>query len=104
MTFISDDDINYMKNNKIDCSNAGIKKFVEEMKLYLYKRWKQEYHIELDNIQNNSIIEFNKVIKWNNGEGYDVLASTFDCASYAEIELLSANTQQILEYMYGITY
>jgi hypothetical protein len=104
MTFISDDDLNYMKNKEIDCSTDGIKKFVEEMKLYLYKRWKKEYHIELDTITNYTIEEFNKVIKWKDGEGYDVLASTFDCASDDEKELLSTNTQQILEYMYGITY
>ena len=102
-SFVTHDDISTLKKNGINY-DEDIVIFINEMKGYLYKVWRKEWHTQIDNMTENTIEEFNKLIgDYPSKNGYDILSSAFDVGTDDDIDLLSEPTLEILNYFYNIS-
>ena len=78
--------------------------FINEMKGYLYKVWIKEWHTQIDNMKENTIDEFNKLIgDYPSNKGYDILSTAFEIGTDDDLDLLSEKTLEFLHYFYNIS-
>jgi len=100
-SFVSEHDIYILSKNGINY-DEDIIVFINEMKNYLYKTWKKEYHTDIDKC-GNTIEDFNKLISdYPSNSGYDILSNSFEYATDEDLEVLSEKTIELLGYFYNI--
>ena len=62
-SFVNANDINLLKKDGIEY-DEDIKKCINEMKRFFYKVWPLSKYNSIDNMDRNTIEEFNKLIGW----------------------------------------
>jgi len=111
-SFVNANDINLLKKNGIEY-DEDIKKCINEMKRFLYKVWPLSKHNSIDNMERNTIEEFNKLIGWpskrengleeNEQKKLQIVKNIEDnYVSLNDETLLSETTKIMLEYFYNI--
>jgi hypothetical protein len=97
-SFVSDKDLVELKKHGINFIEYE-KVFLKELKDFLIKTWRSEFHKELKDLEKKSIKDFNKIIcDYPSWGGYHILEDTFN----ENIDLLSDKTQNLIGYFYGI--
>ena len=98
--FVTNDDINELKNRSIVYENDIIV-FLKEIRKYFNTHWRIEFYITDDIL---SIDELNKkyLLNYPSTGGYHVLDDSFTGPS-CQVDLLSNKSKIILYYFYGIS-
>ena len=100
-SFVNSNDIIELKKNGINY-DEDIIVFLNEMKNYFYKTWRNNNYKDIDKC-GNTIEDFNILIgNYPSNGGYGVINKYFDCASEKDLEVLSENTIELLGYFYHI--
>ena len=103
MSFVTQKDYNELSKHGIDFKNFQ-PIFLKELKLILLELWSKEYHKDLENLENKTLEDFNKIINYPSYGGYAILEDTFTNVDEITFKIMSDTSKNIFGYFYGINF
>jgi hypothetical protein len=101
MSFVTQKDYDELAKHNVDFKSFQ-PIFLKELKDILLKLWRNEFHKDLENLENKTIEDFNKIINYPSHGGYAVLEDTFTFVDDEIMDILSDTSKSIFGYFYGI--
>ena len=103
MSFVSQKDYDKLLKNEIDLKEY-LPIYLKELKEILLVLWQEKYHKDLENLENKTIEDFNKIIDYPSYGGYAILEDTFTNVDDKTFNILSDKSKSIFGYFYGIHF
>lgn len=103
MSFVTQKDYDELSKHGVDFKSFQ-PIFLRELKLILLELWSKEYHKDLENLENKSLEDFNKIINYPSHGGYAILEDTFTNVDNTTMNIMSDTSQSIFGYFYGIHF
>ena len=103
MSFVTQKDYDELSKNGVDFKSFQ-PIFLRELKLILLELWSKEYHKDLENLENKSLEDFNKIINYPSHGGYAILENTFTNVDDITMNIMSNTSKSLFGYFYGIHF
>lgn len=103
MSFVTQKDYDILGKNDIDFKSFH-SVFLKELKNILLSIWRTEFHKDLENLENKTIEDFNKIIDYPSHGGYAILEDTFTNVDDETMNKLSNESKSLIGYFYGIHF
>ncbi len=103
MSFVTHKDYDILEENGVDFKSFH-SVFLKELKDILLIIWRKEFHKDLENLENKTIDDFNKIIDYPSYGGYAILEDTFTNVDEETINILSNESKSLIGYFYGIHF
>ena len=103
MSFVTQKDYDELSKQGVDFKSFQ-PIFLRELKLILLELWSKEYHKDLENLENKSLEDFNKIINYPSHGGYAILEDTFTNVDNTTMDIMSNTSKSLFGYFYGINF
>ena len=103
MSFVTQKDYDELSKNGVDFKSFQ-PIFLRELKLILLELWSKEYHKDLENLENKSLEDFNKIINYPSHGGYAILENTFTNVDDITMNIMCNTSISLFGYFYGIHF
>tara|TARA_B100000886_G_scaffold328688_1_gene277304 strand:+ start:1925 stop:2239 length:315 start_codon:yes stop_codon:yes gene_type:complete len=103
MSFVTQKDYDELSKQGVDFKSFQ-PIFLKELKIILLELWSEEYHKDLEDLENKSLEDFNKIINYPSYGGYAILEDTFTNVDNTKMNIMSNTSKSLFGYFYGIHF
>ena len=103
MSCITQKDYDELSKHGVDLKSF-LPIFLKELKLILLELWSKEYYKDLENLENKTLEDFNKIINYPSYGGYAILEDTFTNVDDKTMNIMSDTSKSLFGYFYGIHF